>query len=219
MNARLALLNSVERAVTEGEVLRLALQHAVAELDGLGGTVHLRGPMSALRLVSVAGLPPGLVRPWEIIDQKDTAAPARAVRQGTGVWMLHTPSGTSPPTSANDWPGTGLAAVPVFGREQRPVGALTVVAGASGEPTGKQWEFLTALAAWAKERMIQAPPPARPAREEPSGNFLRQALRAVQVGTWEWNSGRRAGPWTEQDRTRWDRRLIGQGAELLAATI
>lgn len=55
-------------------MLRLALQHAVAELDGLGGTVHLRGPMSALRLVSVAGLPPALVRPWEIIDQEDTAA-------------------------------------------------------------------------------------------------------------------------------------------------
>ncbi|MGW3597014.1 hypothetical protein, partial [Streptomyces sp. NPDC005167] len=48
MNARLALLDSVEQGVTEGEVLRLALQHAVAELDGLGGTVHLRGPMSAL---------------------------------------------------------------------------------------------------------------------------------------------------------------------------
>ncbi|MFD7946036.1 hypothetical protein [Streptomyces sp. NPDC059744] len=55
MNARLALLDSVEQGVTEGEVLRLALQHAVAELDGLGGTVHLRGPMSALRLVSVGG--------------------------------------------------------------------------------------------------------------------------------------------------------------------
>ncbi|MFG2562856.1 hypothetical protein [Streptomyces sp. NPDC048496] len=96
MNIRLALLNSAERGVTEGEVLRLALQHAVAELDGLGGTVHLRGPMSALRLVSVAGLPPGLVRPWEIIDQEDTAAPACAVRQGTGVWMLHDPPGHHP---------------------------------------------------------------------------------------------------------------------------
>ncbi|MFB6783602.1 SpoIIE family protein phosphatase [Streptomyces sp. NPDC056352] len=186
MNDRLALLNSVERGVTEGEVLRLALQHAVAELDGLGGTVHLCGPMSALRLVSVAGLPPGLVRPWEIIDQEDTAAPARAVRQGTGVWTLHDLSGTAPPTSTDGWPGTGLAAVPVFGRE-RPVGALTVVTGASGEPTRKQWEFLTAVATWAKERMIQAPPPTRPAREEPSGTFLRQALQAVQVGTWEWN--------------------------------
>ncbi|MFE2093724.1 SpoIIE family protein phosphatase [Streptomyces sp. NPDC059460] len=186
MNARLALLNSVERGVTEGEVLRLALQHAVAELDGLGGTVHLRGPMSALRLVSVAGLPPGLVRPWEIIDQEDTSAPARAVRQGTGVWTLHDPAGTAPPTSTDGWPGTGLAAVPVFGRE-RPIGALTVVAGASGEPARKQWEFLTAVATWAKERMIQAPPPTRPAREEPSGTFLRQALKAVQVGTWEWN--------------------------------
>ncbi|MFI6063293.1 hypothetical protein [Streptomyces sp. NPDC051286] len=76
----------------------------------------------------MAGLPPGLVRPWEIIGQEDTTAPACAVRQGTGAWMLHDPSGTAPPTSAIDWPGTGLAAVPVFDREQRPVGALTVVA-------------------------------------------------------------------------------------------
>lgn len=197
MNARLALLDSVEQGVTEGEVLRLALQHAVAELDGLGGTVHLRGPMSALRLVSVAGLPPALVRPWEIIDQEDTAAPARAVRQGIGVWALHDPSATAaPPASATDWPGTGLAAVPVFGAE-RPVGALTVVTGASGEPTRKHWDFLTAVAAWAKERMIQAPPPVRPAPEEPSGNFLRQALKAVQVGTWDWNIRTGALSWDE----------------------
>ncbi|MET8399137.1 SpoIIE family protein phosphatase [Streptomyces sp900116325] len=192
MNARLALLDSVEQGVAEGEVLRLALQHAVAELDGLGGMVHLRGPMSALRLVSVTGLPPALVRPWEIIDQEDDAVPARAVRQGTGVWELHDPSGTS----VAGWPGTGLAAVPVFGAD-RPVGALTVVTGASGEPTRKQWEFLTAVAAWAEDRMIQAPPPARPAREEPSGNFLRQALKAVQVGTWDWNIRTGALSWDD----------------------
>ncbi|MET8325689.1 SpoIIE family protein phosphatase [Streptomyces sp. NPDC005181] len=199
MNARLALLDSVERGATQGEVLRLALQHAVAELSGLGGTVHLRGPMSALRLVSVAGLPPDLVRPWEIIDQEDTAAPARAVRQGTAVWMLHAPSGTAPPASSDGWPGTGLAAVPVFGAEraERPVGALTVVTGATGEPTRKQWEFLAAVAAWAEERVVQASPPTRPAPEEPSGTFLRQALKAVQVGTWDWNIRTGALAWDD----------------------
>lgn len=61
MNGRLALLESVEAGIAESEVLRLALLHAVAELGGLGGAVHLRGPMSALRLVASMGLPPAML--------------------------------------------------------------------------------------------------------------------------------------------------------------
>ena len=87
MNARLALLGTVDPGVTESEVFRLALQHAVGELGALGGAIHLRGPMSALRLVSSTGLPPALTRPWEIIDQEGPTAPARAVRKGSGVWV------------------------------------------------------------------------------------------------------------------------------------
>ncbi|WP_434975063.1 hypothetical protein [Streptomyces collinus] len=68
MNDRLALLVAADKGITEGEALRLALQHAVTELDGLGGAVHLCGPMSALRLVASAGLPPALVRSWEIVE-------------------------------------------------------------------------------------------------------------------------------------------------------
>ncbi|MFJ2215178.1 SpoIIE family protein phosphatase [Streptomyces sp. NPDC101062] len=182
MNARLDLLATVDQGVTESEVFRLALQHSVAELDGLGGTVHLRGPMSALRLVSSSGLPPRLVRPWEILDQEGPTAPARAVRQGggAGVWV--------PAGGGDGWPGVGLAAVPVSSGE-RTVGALTIVMGEQGRPTEAQWEFLRAVVAWAEERMSQAPPPARarPPGEEMSGPRLRQALKAVQVGTWDWN--------------------------------
>ena len=97
MNARLALLDSVEQGVTESEVLRLALQHAVAELDALGGTIHLRGPMSALRLVSAAGLPPALTRPWEIIDQEGPRPRRAPCARAAACGCSARPSGTGPP--------------------------------------------------------------------------------------------------------------------------
>ncbi|MFF4652753.1 SpoIIE family protein phosphatase [Streptomyces sp. NPDC001380] len=214
MNVRLELLGSVERGIAESEVFRLALQHAVAELGGLGGTVHLCGPMSALRLVSAAGLPPDLVRAWEIIDQEGPTAPARAVRRSGSVWEpaeaaeraaepagppdrapsasadRTAPGGPGRPadlSAAQVCPGSGLAAVPVHGGDCSPLGVLTVVTGAAGEPTGDQWAFLRAVAAWAEEWVRQSPVPVRPAREELSGARMRQALKAVQVGTWDWN--------------------------------
>src|SRR6266700_3062101 len=103
MNARLALLSTVDPGVTESEVFRLALQHAVGELSALGGTIHLRGPMSALRLVSSTGLPPALTRPWEIVDQEGPLAPARALHQGSGVWV---PLEPTPSDQEVAWPGT-----------------------------------------------------------------------------------------------------------------
>ncbi|KMS73615.1 protein phosphatase [Streptomyces viridochromogenes] len=294
MNARLTLLGTVAPGVAESEVFRLALQHAVGELGALGGMIHLRGPMSALRLVSTAGLPPALTRSWEIIDQEGPLAPARALHEGGGVWVpmgaigvtgvaeatgsafgsptgsapnsptgspagspagsvpgsrtgstagsaafssfgpvahsstgspAHPPTGspahplkgstagfpTSSPTrttagsptdstpasravSAPDdpspaWPGTGLAALPMY-RGRRSTGALSVLMGDQGEPGPEHWEFLRAVVAWTEERMVQAPPtagPSRPAQPEQSGERLRQALKEVSVGSWDWN--------------------------------
>ncbi|WP_405969389.1 SpoIIE family protein phosphatase [Streptomyces sp. NBC_00988] len=185
MNARLALLGTVDPGVTESEVFRLALQHAVGELGALGGAIHLRGPMSALRLVSSTGLPPALTRPWEIIDQEGPTAPAKAVRQGRGVWVPVSATLTGQELA---WPGTGLAAVPVSGGD-RSIGALTVLMGEQGEPTPRQWDFLRDLVAWTEERMRQAPPPSRPSQSEPSGHRerLRQALKEVSVGSWDWD--------------------------------
>ncbi|POX46123.1 SpoIIE family protein phosphatase [Streptomyces sp. Ru72] len=185
MHARLSLLASADKGITESEIFRLALQHAVAELDALGGAVHLRGPMSALRLVSSTGLPPALTRPWEIVDQEGPTVPASAVRGGRGVWVATwSPDAPGPPT--RPWPGTGLASVPIFSKD-RTVGALTLLTGAGSEPTGAQWEFLRGVVAWAEEWMGQAPPPAPPPQEELVGSRLRQALKAVTVGTWDWN--------------------------------
>ncbi|WNZ10013.1 SpoIIE family protein phosphatase [Streptomyces sp. 11x1] len=179
MNARLALLGTVEPGVAESEVFRLALQHAVGELGALGAMMHLRGPMSALRLVSTSGLPPALTRPWEIIDQEGPLPPARALHQGSGVWF---PLGSM----ALAWPGTGLAALPVSGRD-RTVGALTVLTGDRGEPTGLQWDFLRSVVDWTQDRMARASPPPGPAPAEPNAERLRQVLKEASVGSWDWD--------------------------------
>ncbi|ELP68928.1 SpoIIE family protein phosphatase [Streptomyces turgidiscabies] len=195
MNARLALLGSVDPGVAESEVFRLALQHAVAELGALGGTIHLRGPMSALRLVSATGLPTALTGPWEIIDQEGPLAPARALYEdhhhGRGVWIPGAADERADPTvpicpSSAPIPGSGLAAVPVI-RRDRSIGALTVITGDRGEPTPAHWRFLRAVVAWTEERMVQAPPPAGPVHSEMSGDRLRQALKEVRVGSWDWH--------------------------------
>ncbi|MEU0032839.1 MULTISPECIES: SpoIIE family protein phosphatase [unclassified Streptomyces] len=196
MNARLALLRTVAPGVTESDIFRLALQHALGELGALGGTIHLRGPMSMLRMVSSAGLPPALTQAWEIVDQEGPLAPARALQRGNGVWVpLPT---TTPPTgpagpgrTATEpaeavWPGTGLAALPLFGRD-RGIGALTVLMGDAGEPSPEQWDFLRAVVTWAEERMVQAPPPSGPSHTELNREHLREALKEVSVGSWDWD--------------------------------
>ncbi|MFI0574581.1 SpoIIE family protein phosphatase [Streptomyces tendae] len=186
MNARLALLGTVGPGTAESEIFRLALQHAVGELGGLGGMIHLRGPMSALRLVSAVGLPSVVTLPWEIIDQEGSLAPARALYEGSGVWS---PAGADAPMATKGpVQGSGLAAVPLSG-EDRSIGALSVVMSDGGEPTPPQWEFLRAVSAWTEERMAQAPPAAGPAHTEPSGERLRRALHEVRVGSWEWDIG------------------------------
>lgn len=178
MSARLALLASVDEEITESEALQLAVHHAVAELGGWGGAVHLRGPMTALRLVSSAGLTPALSRGWDIVDPDGPTAPARAVRLRRGVWMPTEPAGS--------WPGTAMATTPLFSRG-RAVGALTVLLSDRREPAPEQWDFLRAVARWAERRRYEAPPPARPPRAEPGDSRLRDALSEVRVGAWEWN--------------------------------
>ncbi|MGW2512332.1 SpoIIE family protein phosphatase [Streptomyces scopuliridis] len=182
MNERMALLATVDKGVTESETLRLGLHHAVAELGGIGGLVHLRVPASTLNLLEAAGLPKALTQSWELLDVGGTTAPARAVRQGSRVWVS-----ADPLTEA--WPGMGMAAVPLFGadRGDRAVGALTVVMGAQGELSGEQWDFLRDVTLWAEERMSYAPPPAQPSGEEPRGSRLWQVLKEAQVGSWDWN--------------------------------
>ncbi len=58
---------------------------------------------------------------------------------------------------------------------------------APGEADRRAVAFLQAVIAWTEERMQHAPPPARPPREDLSGDRLRQALEEVRVGSWDWN--------------------------------
>ncbi|MER6015851.1 SpoIIE family protein phosphatase, partial [Streptomyces bluensis] len=181
MHARLALLSAVGPGLPDSEVFRLGLHHAAGELCALGGMVHLCGPTSALCLASTVGLPPDISRSWEVIDQESQVAPARALRQGSAVWM-------PPPAADAPWPGThtGLAVLPVSAGG-RIMGTFTVLTGDRGEPTPKEWDFLRAVVAWTEERMVRAPKVTVPAATEPDGERPQQTVPDLRVGWWDWN--------------------------------
>ncbi|MFE1291327.1 SpoIIE family protein phosphatase [Streptomyces sp. NPDC058751] len=175
MIRRLDLLDTVDDGITESEVFRLALQHSVAELGCVGGAVYLRGPMSALRLVSSTGLPSSVTGAWEIIDQDGPTTTARAVRTGEYVWLGALPVDLAEP-AATLLSRSGRFSVPLV-QEDRAVGAITCLTGDDEEPAPEQRTFLTAVAEWTVNRLQKMPAPAR----------LRTDLEATPVGSWEWD--------------------------------
>jgi len=191
MNRSLALLSATEDDLPEAEVLRLALQEAVAEVGGLGGLVHLRVPAttSALHLAASTGLPPTVLRRWQEIPNDAGAAPAAAARLRRPVWF-----------PMSEGPGTGMASVPLAAAQGEPFGALTVVTATAGEPTARQRDVLRAVASWAAGRLRHAGQPrvlpqprGAPDAPEPLGTpgpsaetGFRQAFSANQVGAWIW---------------------------------
>lgn len=156
-------------------MFRLALQHSMAELGCVGGAVYLRGPMSALRLVSSAGLPVSLTRAWEIVDQNGPTATACAVRSGEPVWRAAVPADLVEP-AAPLLSRSGWLSVPLIDG-QRAIGAITCLSGDNREPTPEQWAFLTAVAHWTMRRLRGMPAPAR----------LGTDLDSTPVGSWEWD--------------------------------
>ncbi|MFI1733122.1 SpoIIE family protein phosphatase [Streptomyces acidicola] len=200
MQARLALLSAVRPGLPESEIFRLGLLHATAELCALAGMVHLCGPTSALCLASTIGLPPDLPRSWEVIDQESQVAPARALHQGSTVWLPPPPAEPAAATQAEEaaeaadtadvpWPGmrTGLAVLPVSAGG-RIMGTVTVLTGDRGEPTPEEWDFLRSVVAWTEERMVQAPKVTAPAASQPDGERPQQtAVPDLMVGWWDWN--------------------------------
>ncbi|MFI0960451.1 SpoIIE family protein phosphatase [Streptomyces sp. NPDC021080] len=175
MIRRLDLLDTADDGITESEVFRLALQHSIAELGCVGGAVYLRGPMSALRLVSSTGLPSSVTRAWEIVDQDGPTATARAVRSGERMWVAALPSDLTEPTapllSRSGWCSVPLA------YEGRVIGAITCLTGDNEEPTPEQWTFLGAVAEWTMNRLKKMPAPVR----------LGTDLDTTPVGSWEWD--------------------------------
>ncbi|MFE9877476.1 SpoIIE family protein phosphatase [Streptomyces sp. NPDC005784] len=175
MIRRLDLLETADDGITESEVFRLALQHSIAELGCVGGAVYLRGPMSALRLVSTTGLPSSVTRAWEIVDQDGPTATARAVRSGRHAWVPALPSDLVEPT-APLLSRSGWFSVPLVDAG-RAIGAITCLTGDNEEPTHAQWTFLTSVAEWTMNRLRAMPEPAR----------LGTDLDFTPVGSWEWD--------------------------------
>ncbi|MGW1965218.1 SpoIIE family protein phosphatase [Streptomyces sp. NPDC001935] len=175
MIRRLDLLETADDGITESEVFRLALQHSIAELGCVGGAVYLRGPMSALRLVSSTGLPSSVTRAWEILDQDGPTATARAVRSGEHVWVAALPSDLEEPT-APLLSRSGWFAVPLV-HEGRAVGAITCLTGDNEEPAPDQRAFLGAVADWTMNRLQKMPEPERMSTD----------LDTTPVGSWEWD--------------------------------
>jgi serine phosphatase RsbU (regulator of sigma subunit)/PAS domain-containing protein len=153
----------------------------VAEVGGLGGLVHLRGPGTGLFLAVSSGLPTTFTRQWRDVPGDSAAAPAMAARQRQAVWC-----------PAPRGPGTGIASVPLPAGQGEPLGALSVVTAAPGEPSPGQRDVLNALAGWAADRLLQAEPPepqpgTAPGAPELTGETgFRQAYAATGVGAWVW---------------------------------
>ncbi|MFI6738816.1 SpoIIE family protein phosphatase [Nonomuraea sp. NPDC050451] len=185
------------------EVLRFAIQQAVADLAGLGGMVHLGSPGygGGLRLAVTSGLPPAFTRVWERIDGNGPLAPARAFRDGGFVRVsMAKLAGGIPEDGATasrrpdraaaeswSWPvGTAMAAVPLLG-PGGPIGTLSIVTVSPHEPSAGQRAFLDTLGRWAGERLSKstAPPPGPALPEQPTDAHPQQDLQAV--GTWDWN--------------------------------
>ncbi|OAH15498.1 SpoIIE family protein phosphatase [Streptomyces jeddahensis] len=193
--ARMRVLMRVGDEHTGVEMLRLVLHHAVADLGGLGGMVHLQrvpGESERLDLVTVSGLPREVTKAWEVIGRQDETVPARALREGALVW-LPTPGAGEDLEDPDPFPGgTGIAAVPLPA-PGGPFGVLSVVTTAPGPPSAVQREFLETAAGWVSERLRNPGPPAArtvtPAWSADeaawTGPRFRQALKTAQVGTWD----------------------------------
>jgi PAS domain S-box-containing protein len=183
MNRSLALLNAMEEDLPKAELLRRALQEAVAEVGGLGGLAHLRGRAATpgLYLAASSGLPATFTRRWGEIADDATGAPAAAARLGRPVWC-----------PAPEGPGTGIMSVPLHTPAGEPFGVLSVVTATPGEPMAAQREVLRAVAAWAAGRLLRARPPDVPPETPPAvpdvadETGFQEAHGAVGVGAWVW---------------------------------
>ncbi|MYS23634.1 Serine phosphatase RsbU, regulator of sigma subunit [Streptomyces sp. DvalAA-14] len=131
----------------------LALQQAKTCLGGLAALAHWREPADGrLRLVASDEVTPAVAEAWAQLRGEQDTAPARAVRRGGYVWVDGDALGIG---------ASGTAAVPLLGADG-PVGVLSVLTGAAGEPDETQRSFLRAIAAWAAARVHGVPQPSAP---------------------------------------------------------
>lgn len=181
---RLRLLAASEHGLSMAGTLNVALQQVTADLGGLGGLAHWRDPGSdRLRLVAASGLAPELAGAWADLRADEDVAPARALRSGAFVWVAEDSMGIG---------ASGTAAVPLLGTSGR-VGALSVFTAGPDEPDPAQRSFFSSVAAWAAERLEQAPdtpsgvvsaPREPPAIDWPGG----EVPRVVAIRHWEYDA-------------------------------
>ncbi|MFG1809310.1 SpoIIE family protein phosphatase [Streptomyces sp. NPDC049040] len=185
---RLSLLRTAE-GLSEGDMLRLALQQAVAALGGYGGLAHLCGPVGcSLRLAAVNGLPAAVAHRWDGLSSRAATAPSEAVTQVRMSWSSRWPEaseGEKPAPAEEELPG-GILAAPILVNGE-PIGALSVLVGAA--PDAGREQFLARLAGVVSERLPRARQwrsGTTPWWQEPNRN-REHVMQQISVGTWSWD--------------------------------
>ncbi|MEV5411278.1 SpoIIE family protein phosphatase [Thermopolyspora sp. NPDC052614] len=201
---RMRMLAAAGDELQGDELLRLALEHAVAGLGGLGGMVHLcENGHAVLCLAASSGLPPGLTREWRRIGWDDHAAPMRAVREGGVVWQTadggpDVRSGSG--SRAWNFPvGGGILAVPLIASSGA-VGTLCVLTAGPGEPSAEGRAFLRMLVEWLVERLeVSGALVAVGQKEEIAARSRGKAGRMVSAAWQSWDNT----PVTNQPAVSW----------------
>ncbi|WP_234357069.1 SpoIIE family protein phosphatase [Streptomyces sp. NBRC 110028] len=195
--ARLSLLETASEGLDYAELLRLALDHLVAGLQGLGGMAHLRRPDGlGLRLVATCGLSGSLLGPWQTLEWGETAAPMAAFHDGTAVWAAD-PAGRDS-LARSIPPGICMAAVPVPMTAGAPLAVLSVLTSTPRVGDAAQRALARTVTGWLARRLRLLAEGAqdtgrarrqeeRRAREERSTPWLQGALRTARIGAWEWD--------------------------------
>ncbi|SFF74564.1 PAS domain S-box-containing protein [Actinacidiphila alni] len=193
------------------EVLRRALQQAVAALGGLGGLAHLSGEEAdSLYLAAVHGVPAEIARRWETVDKTSDLAPSAAADRRNIVWSTSWPGDDSGEEAA----GLGVLSVPLVA-DGISIGALSVLTCTPPEPERR--EFLLRLGGVVGDRL----PTARrwisgttPWWQEP---LRPRMMREMRVGAWSWDLASGLLDYdhviedlvamTDLDADRWDRHI------------
>ncbi|MEU4227597.1 ATP-binding protein [Nonomuraea sp. NPDC026600] len=191
---RLRKLALASVGLGETEVLKYALDQAVAELRGLSGMVHWSGALvgnEKPRLVATSGMPAAQLKAWGEIQD----AIVRALRDGapacTSVTLVAERE-SAEETVATIPPIATLTTVPLRVRvREAAIGVLSVLACGAAKPTGRQRAFLRSLARWLTRRLAVSSTGSDNwcpwEGDFSAGSHLREALKATRIGSWDWN--------------------------------
>ncbi|MGN9843333.1 SpoIIE family protein phosphatase [Nonomuraea sp. H19] len=191
---RLRILAAACAGLGDIEVLQYALDQAIADLHGLSGMVHWCGPIGSHepRLVVASGLPPAKLPEREVHDViaralRDKALACLPVTLAAAAPIqLETaaPERVAPPCTVV------LTAVPLEGTGGPP-GVLSVLTDGPAEPTSDQRAFLKTLTSWLSKRLATSSAESEMThlwwQEQPADSHLQKALKAVKIGSWDWD--------------------------------